>query len=164
MSYAPTVCRTQGVAMRAQKIVGVLVPEKQPAPAHSFGHALRAGVVCVVSPPPTPQSRSRGSRCAARSRAPVPAPVRPRWGLPKVKSERPSTSTGALRAPQCRQRPHQCLSLYTSCRRVSPRGARDTPALHRMSERVLFVAVKGSLRRAARALDGIGGGDGNSSG
>jgi len=28
-----------------------------------------------------------------------------------------------------------------------------------MSERVLFVAVKGSLRRAVRALDGIGGGD-----
>ena len=28
-----------------------------------------------------------------------------------------------------------------------------------MTERVLSVAVKGSLRRAARALDGIGAGD-----
>ena len=32
--------------------------------------------------PAHPRSRSRGSRCAARSRASVPAPVRPRWGLP----------------------------------------------------------------------------------
>ena len=44
-----------------------------------------------------------------------------------------------------------------------PCDARDEPALHRMTERVLSVAVKGLLRRAARALDGIGSGDNSSS-
>ena len=160
MSCAPAVCRVCRYAAHTQLQVSAHAASP---PVHSFSHALSAGVVGVVSPPPTPQSQARGSRCAARSRAPVPAPVRPRWGSPKVKSERQNTSTGALRAPQCRQEAHPCLSLCKSCKRVSPRGARDTPALHRMSERVLSVAVKGSLRRAAHALDGIGGGDGNSS-
>jgi hypothetical protein len=92
-------------------------------------------------------------------------PRRPR-GVPlrsKAKAKA-KHKPGALRAPECRQSARLDCTLPFQQERMSSRGARDTPALHRMTERALSVAVRAcGLRPArptarARALDGIGSG------
>ena len=73
-----------------------------------WSRAARRRGVCGLSPAHPAVTVARlALRCSfprarARSRPPpLGAPL-------KVKSERPNTSTGALRAPQYRQEPHQC--------------------------------------------------------
>ena len=54
-----------------------------PALGAPEAHPFARRTACRAKPRAHPtRSQARGSRCAARSRASVPAPVRPRWGLP----------------------------------------------------------------------------------
>lgn len=130
----------------------VSVLAQRAAPAQSFSHALRAAVVWGVRGPPTRRPIRQPVRGRAALRRSFPAPAaRPPCAARCARGtheKKPSTTIHGHLRHKCREGAHPDCTLHFQSKRMSSRGARDRAALHRMTERALSVAVKGSLRRA----------------
>ena len=107
--------------------------------------------------PAHPRSRSRGSRCAARSRAPVPAPVRPRWGLPLKSKAKDQTQALArfARHNAARRRTSACVcaSNAGACRHavqgIHPPCTACMSVYSRGPSRVRCAALRAPLTESA---------------